>query len=111
MTAKQFKKRFRKVKLQGERYKRLKELQDAYAEYLPDKKEKKTSTVMLIIIVLSIVLYTIGAFILQYHTNVEVSSTLTTCWFSFWGVEILAITGIKISKVFQQSSKNNDDIK
>ena len=108
VTAKQFKKRLRKIKIQGERYKRLKDLEEAYAEYLPERKERKTSTIMLVIIVASILLYTIGAFFVQYHTGIEISSTLTTCWFSFWGVEILALTGIKVSKVFQSSKKDKD---
>lgn len=106
MNAEKFKRKLRKIRRQGEMYKKEKEIRDLYAEYWPDRKEKKTSTIMLIIIVASILLYTIGAFYIQYHTGVEISSTLTTCWFSFWGVEILALTGIKISKVFQQNDKN-----
>ena len=106
MNAEKFKRKLRRIRRQGEMYKKEKEVRDAYAEYWPDRKEKKTSTIMLIIIVSSILLYTIGAFYIQYHTGVEVSSTLTTCWFSFWGVEILALTGIKISKVFQHNDKN-----
>lgn len=106
MTAKGFKRKLRKIRVQGERCKRIKALEDAYAEYLPERKERKTSTIMLVIIVASILLYTIGAFFVQYHTGVEISSTLTTCWFSFWGVEILALTGIRISKVFQASNKD-----
>ena len=106
MNAEKFKRKLRKIRRQGEMYKKEKEIRDLYVEYWPDRKEKKTSTIMLIIIVASILLYTIGAFYIQYHTGVEISSTLTTCWFSFWGVEILALTGIKISKVFQQNDKN-----
>jgi hypothetical protein len=106
MTSKGFKRKLKKIRIQGERYKRLKALEEAYAEYLPERKERKTSTIMLVIIVASILLYTIGAFFVQYHTGVEISSTLTTCWFSFWGVEILALTGIRISKVFQASNKD-----
>lgn len=106
MNTEKFKRKLRRIRRQGEMYKKEKEVRDAYAEYWPDKKERKTSTVMLVIIVTSIILYTIGAFFIQYHTGVEVSSTLTTCWFSFWGVEILAITGIRISKLFQKNDKN-----
>jgi hypothetical protein len=107
MTVERFKRKLRKIRRKGEMYKKEQEVRDVYAEYWPDRKERKTSTVMLVVIVTSIILYTIGAFFIQYHTGVEVSSTLTTCWFSFWGVEILAITGIKISKVFQKSSKDD----
>ena len=108
MNTERFKRKLRKIRRKGEMYKKEKEVRDAYAEYWPNRRERKTSTVMLIIIVTSIILYTIGAFFIQYRTGMEVSSTLTTCWFSFWGVEILAITGIRISKLFQQSSKDNN---
>ena len=106
MNAEKFKRKLRKIRRQGEMYKKEKEIRELYAEYWPDRKEKKTSTIMLIIIVASIIFYTIGAFYIQYRTGVEISSTLTTCWFSFWGVEIIALTGIKISKVFQHNDKN-----
>jgi hypothetical protein len=43
--------------------------------------------------------YTVADFLLQYYTSIEVSPTLTTAWFTFWGSELLMITGIKISKV------------
>lgn len=109
MNTEKFKRKLRRIRRKGEMYKKEKEVRDAYAEFWPNKRERKTSTVMLVIIVASIILYTVGAFFIQYHTGVEVSSTLTTCWFSFWGVEILAITGIRISKLFQQSSNNNNE--
>ena len=106
MNAEKFKRKLRRIRRKGEMYKKEKEVRDAYAEYWPDKRERKTSTVMLVIIVASIILYTVGAFFIQYNTGVEVSSTLTTCWFSFWGVEILAITGIRISKLFKSESSD-----
>ena len=106
MNTEKFKRKLRRIRRKGEMYKKEKEVRDAYAEFWPNKRERKTSTVMLVIIVASIILYTVGAFFIQYHTGVEVSSTLTTCWFSFWGVEILAITGIRISKLFKSESSD-----
>ena len=64
-----------------------------------NKNKKKVSNIMLVIIIIAIVLYTAATFLLQYFAGAEVSPTLTTAWFSFWGAEIVALAGIKISKV------------
>lgn len=62
------------------------------------KKKIKTSNIVLIAAIISNVAYTVVAFILQFKTSVEISSTLTTCWFAFWAVEVAALAGIKITK-------------
>ena len=62
-------------------------------------KKKKVSNIMLAIIIVAIVAYAAANFALQYFAGVEVSPTLTNAWFTFWGVEIVALAGIKISKV------------
>ena len=64
-----------------------------------NKPKKKVSNLMLVLICIMIVVYTVANFILQYFTSVEVSPTLTTAWFAFWGTEIIALTAIKTSKV------------
>ncbi len=97
-----FEYRMQRIKKRGERMKKEKKLKDLYAKYAPDKK-LKTSKIMLGIIVISIIAYVVAAFFLQWHTGVEMSPTITTCWFAFWGTEIIALTGIKISKVFRES--------
>lgn len=78
------------------------------------KPKKEVSKVMLVFIVIAIVLYTIADFVLQYFTSVEVSPTLTTCWFAFWGTEIVALAVIKTSKVKHQTdtkdTSNTDTI-
>lgn len=71
------------------------------------KQKKEVSKVMLVFIVLAIVLYTIADFVLQYFTSIEVSPTLTTCWFAFWGTEIVALAVIKTSKVKHQQNKED----
>lgn len=65
------------------------------------KKKKKVSNIMLVLICTMIILYAAASFALQYFVQTEISSTLTTAWFSFWGCEILALSGIKISKVIK----------
>ena len=74
-------------------------------------KKKKVSNIMLVIIIIAIVLYTVANFLLQYFAGIEVSPTLTTAWFTFWGAEIVALAGIKISKVTKgsDSSESADD--
>ena len=106
MSDKKFQKKLAKIKKQGERYKQEKELKDAYAEYLPESKKRKVSNIMLVIVMIAIISYAVANFALQYFTSIEVSSTLTTCWFTFWGAEVFALAGIKISKV---KNSSNDD--
>lgn len=105
MTEKRFQRKLEKIKKRGERYKKEKELMDAYAEYVPEKKQRKVSNIMLFIIVIAIVGYVVADFILQYRMGVELSPTITTCWFVFWGTEIVGLTAIKVSKVTRE---NND---
>ena len=62
-------------------------------------KKTKTSTVMLILICIMIILYAGASFVLQYFTSIEISPTLTTAWFSFWGVELVSLAAIKTSKI------------
>ena len=63
------------------------------------KVKRKVSNIMLVLICTMIILYTAANFALQYFTTIEVSPTLTTAWFSFWGVELIALTAIKTTKV------------
>lgn len=102
MSDKKFQRKLEKIKQRGERCKQEYELKAAYAQYMPEKKTRKVSNVMLITIVVAIIGYFIADLWLQCHMGMEISSTLTTCWFSFWGVEIVALAAIKTSKV-----KNN----
>ena len=61
--------------------------------------KKKVSNIMLVLTCSMIILYTAAHFALQYLTSIEVSPTLTTAWFSFWGIELINLTFIKTSKV------------
>ena len=98
MSNKKFQKKLAKIRKNGERYKQEYELRQQYDKYVPDKKKKKVSNVMLAIIVIAIVSYAVANFILQYVMGVEISPTLTTCWYTFWGSEIVALAAIKCSK-------------
>lgn len=66
---------------------------------MTNKSKKKVSNIMLVVICVMIILYTVANFALQYFTSTEVSPTLTTAWFAFWGSELVCLTAIKTSKV------------
>jgi len=100
--------KLKRIEKRGERQKRKHELQAKYAEYYPSK-HRKVSNVMLVVIVIAIVGFAIADYILQYYMGMEISSTLTTCWFSFWGAEIVGLTGIKVSKVLKTYRQENEE--
>lgn len=107
MNNKRFKRKLEKIKKRGEQYKQEKELRDSYAEYLPDRKKRKVSNVMLVTIVVAIVGYVLASFGLQYRTGLAVDPTVTTCWFAFWTAEIVALTTIKNNKT--KYDRSNDE--
>lgn len=65
------------------------------------KGKKKVSNIMLVIVCIMIIAYAVASFALQYFGDAEISPTLTTAWFAFWGTEIISLAGIKISKVLR----------
>ena len=68
--------------------------------------KKKVSNLMLVLICTMIILYTVANFVLQYFVQVEVSPTLTTAWFAFWGTELVALAAIKTCKVKHEAKGN-----
>ena len=76
---------------------------------MTNKPKRKVSNIMLVLICVMIILYTVADFILQYFTSIEVSPTLTTAWFAFWGTEIVALTAIKTSKLKHGKDKNSEE--
>ena len=61
--------------------------------------KKKFSKIIVVLSVILILIYTIAAFVLQFVCGVEVSPTLTTCFYTFWAVEMLSLAGVKARKV------------
>lgn len=104
MNEKRFERKLKKMKKHGEQYKREKELRDAYAEYLPDKKKRKVSNIMLVIIVTAIIVYTIASFWLQYRTGIPIDATLSTLYYGFWTVELISLTSIKNIKTKHENN-------
>lgn len=98
MTEKQFQRKLKKMQTEGERYKQIKEVTDVYAEYFPEKKERKTSNIMLVVSVIAVLSYVVAAFWVQLMTGVEISPTVTTLYFAFWTTEIYSMSRIRINK-------------
>ena len=101
MYDKMFERKLKRIEKRGERQKAKQELIDKYARYYPSKR-RKVSNIMLFVVVTAIVGYVAANFILQYQTGMSMDSTITTAWFSFFTVEIVALTGIKVSKVIKK---------
>ena len=110
ISTERFKKKLKKIKRKGERQKIRYELEEKYAKYYPHKNGKKVSNIMLVIVVFSIIVYTTASFWLAYATGVSIDSTLTTCFYAFWTVEILSLAGIRISKVRKENSNEENCI-
>ena len=106
MNTERFKRKLRKIRRQGEMYKKEKEVRDAYAEYWPDGKKRKISNIMLVVSVIAIIGYVVADYILQYKTGIEISPTITPYWFVFWTSEVFLLAGIKINKTKHGNSCN-----
>lgn len=66
-------------------------------------KDKHYAQKLIPIIISAIVLYTVTSFALQFYNGAEPSSTLTTCFFGFFSVELISLAAIKVKK---ESSTN-----
>lgn len=64
-----------------------------------EKSKRKVSNIMLAIIITLIILYTVGAFVLEAMFAREISPTLTGAFFTFCSVELVNLAAIKTSKV------------
>lgn len=71
-------------------------------------KKQTVSNKMLIVICVMIILYTGADFVLQYLMQIEISPTLTTAWFAFWGTELVALAAIKTSKLKHGVNQKQD---
>lgn len=72
------------------------------------KKDKPYAQKLLPVIIFMIIAYAIADIVLQVLYQTEISSTLTTCWFAFWGSEVLALASIKIGKTIKKEGSNHD---
>ena len=102
MRERLFRWKLKRIKRRGERYKREYILRKAYAKYIPERKKRKVSNILLVVSVVAITTYTVANMWIAYTTGVSIDSTLTTCLYAFFSSELFLLAGIKISKI-----KNN----
>ena len=74
--------------------------------HLPFLFSMKFSKGIVLLSIAAIIAYTIGAILLQKNTMMELSPTLTTCVYGFFGTVLLGLAGIKIwdTKLLNDSS-------
>lgn len=101
MTKERYESEMKKIQLKNEQIELKNKLKKEKNKLKKFKGKMKTSNKVLIASIIAIILFTVACMYIQYSTGIEVGSTLTTLWFSFWTVEIVALTGIKVSKVFK----------
>ena len=104
MREKLFQWKLRRIEKRGERYKREYKVKAMYAKYVPERKKRKVSNILLVVSVVAITVYTVANMWITYATGVAIDSTLTTCLYAFFSSELFILAGIKISKI-----KNNYD--
>lgn len=69
----------------------------------------KFNKLIVLLCIVAIVSYTIAAILLQKYIGVEVSPTLTTCIFAFFGTELMGLAGIKVMDTKFNTTQNNID--
>lgn len=67
---------------------------------------KRFSDYIVVVSILAVTIFTVAAFVLQFRGYMEISATLTGCWFAFWSVEVVALASIKNSKSKYVNSQN-----
>lgn len=75
---------------------------------LPFRFKPKFNKVVVSVSVFTIILYTVAAIVLQRCIMMELSPTLTTCVYAFFGTELLGLAGIKIYDT--KYTQNTDNI-
>lgn len=84
----------RKKRIAEMKYKERQLKTEIFKMYCPFKF--KFNKFIVIFCIAAIIAYTIAAILLQKYTYMELSPTLTTCVFTFFGTELIGLVGIKI---------------
>lgn len=74
---------------------------------LPFRITLKFNKLIVLLSIVAIIAYTVAAILLQKYTMTELSPTLTTCVYSFFGTELLGLAGIKIFDTKYQQIESN----
>lgn len=79
-----------------------------YAPRRAKKKKAQFADYIVFLSIFAVTAFTVAAFILQFRGMMEISTTLTTAWFAFWTVEIIALASIRNVKVKKEYDKNKN---
>lgn len=74
---------------------------------LPFRITLKFNKLIVLLSIVAIITYTVAAILLQKYTMTELSPTLTTCVYGFFGTELLGLAGIKIFDTKYQQIESN----
>lgn len=99
MTEEKFQKKLQKIQQKNKEIELKNKLKEEKKKYRFSFSKIKVSNRVLIASISAVVLFTIVCLFIQCKTGHEINDTLITLWYSFWTVEILALAGIKVSKV------------
>ncbi len=75
--------------------------------YLPFQITLKFNKIIVLFSIVAIIIYTVAAILLQKYTFMELSPTLTTCVYAFFGTELLGLAGIKMCDTRFATQENN----
>ncbi len=75
----------------------------------PKKKKRHFADYIVFLSIFAVTGFTVAAFILQFKGLVEISSTLTGCWFGFWTVEIIALASIRNQKTKHEKKEGGKE--
>jgi glycopeptide antibiotics resistance protein len=76
------------------------------------KKKRHFADYIVFLSIIAVTGFTVAAFVLQFKGLMEISATLTTCWFAFWTVEIIALASIRNQKTkhnYKNKEGENDE--
>jgi len=103
MTEKEFvheKERLEHRFVEKKRRYELRQMKKAHRESIrPPTKDKPYAQKIIPLIIFMAVAYAVADYYLQVKYYIEISSTLTTAWYTFWGVEFINLALIKFGKV------------
>ena len=78
-----------------------------FKSYIPFRFKLKFNKLIVLLSIVAIISYTIAAILLQKYTMTELSPTLTTCVYGFFGTELLGLAGSKIFDTKYQQIESN----
>jgi hypothetical protein len=75
----------------------------------PASKKRHFADYIVFISIFAVTGFTVAAFVLQFKGLMEISATLTGCWFAFWTVEIIALASIRNQKTKHEKKEGAND--